>query len=229
MERRPPLSDLTVQHVGQHMAVIVADTRRYATHAASLFDLRYDIRPPQLHVETCWQAPRRRTRRRRDLLRQLSSRSFRQTRGRENSRTVAGGRRARPSGAPAGALLDAAQRALPDRAVGPPSPSGTTIGSRSTTRPAGSRGGPRWRPPRAAEANVRVISPLVGGAFGSKSFLWMHVVLCAVAARDLGRPVKLVLTRNQMFSSTGHRPPDLSGRDAGCRRHRALASIEHHT
>ena len=51
-----------------------------------------------------------------------------------------------------------------------------------------------------------MLSPLVGGAFGSKSFLWMHVALCAVAAREVGRPVKLVLTRDQMFSSTGHRP-----------------------
>jgi xanthine dehydrogenase YagR molybdenum-binding subunit len=57
-----------------------------------------------------------------------------------------------------------------------------------------------------AQDRVRILSPLVGGAFGSKSFLWMHVVLCAVAARQVGRPVKLVLTRNQMFSSTGHRP-----------------------
>jgi xanthine dehydrogenase YagR molybdenum-binding subunit len=53
---------------------------------------------------------------------------------------------------------------------------------------------------------IRILSPLVGGAFGSKSFLWMHVVLCAVAARVVQRPVKVVLTRDQMFSSTGHRP-----------------------
>ena len=56
------------------------------------------------------------------------------------------------------------------------------------------------------EDNIRVLAPLVGGAFGSKSFLWMHVALCAVAAREVGRPVKLVLTRAQMFTSTGHRP-----------------------
>jgi xanthine dehydrogenase YagR molybdenum-binding subunit len=56
------------------------------------------------------------------------------------------------------------------------------------------------------EDKIRVLSPLVGGAFGSKSFLWMHVVLCAVAAREVQRPVKVVLTRDQMFSSTGHRP-----------------------
>ena len=41
LERRPPLSDLTVQHVGQHMAMIVADTMENATYAASLFELEY--------------------------------------------------------------------------------------------------------------------------------------------------------------------------------------------
>jgi len=56
------------------------------------------------------------------------------------------------------------------------------------------------------EDNVRILAPLVGGAFGSKSFLWMHVALCAVVAREVQRPVKLVLTRGQMFSATGHRP-----------------------
>src|SRR3954452_16693949 len=41
LERRPPLSDLTVQHVGQHMAMVVADSLENATHAASLFRLEY--------------------------------------------------------------------------------------------------------------------------------------------------------------------------------------------
>jgi xanthine dehydrogenase YagR molybdenum-binding subunit len=44
LERRPPLSDLTVQHVGQHMALVVADSQENATYAASLFDLRYETR-----------------------------------------------------------------------------------------------------------------------------------------------------------------------------------------
>ncbi len=55
-------------------------------------------------------------------------------------------------------------------------------------------------------SSIRVLSPLVGGAFGAKVFLWMHVLLCAVAAREVGRPVRLVLTRRQMFTGTGHRP-----------------------
>ena len=44
LERRPPLSDLTVQHVGQHMALVVADSFENATYAASLFELRIPAR-----------------------------------------------------------------------------------------------------------------------------------------------------------------------------------------
>ena len=80
------------------------------------------------------------------------------------------------------------------------------------------------------EENVRMISPLVGGAFGSKSFLWMHVVLCAVAARAVDASVKLVLTRNQMFSSTG-RTGRAPIKDATLIADQSahLASTEHHT
>jgi Molybdopterin-binding domain of aldehyde dehydrogenase len=52
---------------------------------------------------------------------------------------------------------------------------------------------------------VRVITRFVGGAFGSKAMVWPHVTLAAIAARQVGRPVKLALTRQQMFSSSGHR------------------------
>ena len=54
--------------------------------------------------------------------------------------------------------------------------------------------------------NVRVISPFVGGGFGCKGSVWSHVVLAAMAARELGRPVKLVLDRREMFAPVGHRP-----------------------
>ncbi|SED63920.1 xanthine dehydrogenase family protein molybdopterin-binding subunit [Streptomyces melanosporofaciens] len=55
------------------------------------------------------------------------------------------------------------------------------------------------------KSSVRVISPYVGGAFGSALRAWPHVTLAAMAARQVGRPVKLVLTRKQMFSGTGYR------------------------
>jgi xanthine dehydrogenase YagR molybdenum-binding subunit len=53
---------------------------------------------------------------------------------------------------------------------------------------------------------VRVINPYVGGAFGSKGSAWSHVVLAAMAARELGRPVRLALERPQMFGPVGQRP-----------------------
>jgi len=53
---------------------------------------------------------------------------------------------------------------------------------------------------------VRVISPFVGGAFGSQGRTWQHQMLTAFAAREIGRPVKLVLTRKQMYHGTGYRP-----------------------
>ena len=54
--------------------------------------------------------------------------------------------------------------------------------------------------------NVTSICPYVGGGFGSKGSAWSHVVLAAMAAKQVGRPVKLSLDRNQMFGPVGCRP-----------------------
>jgi len=56
------------------------------------------------------------------------------------------------------------------------------------------------------EDKVTVLCPYVGGAFGCKGSVWSHVVLAAMAAKGAGRPVKLVLDRNQMFGPVGARP-----------------------
>lgn len=53
---------------------------------------------------------------------------------------------------------------------------------------------------------VRVISPFVGGGFGSGLRCWPHTIAAAVAAREAGRPVKLVLSRRQMYFGAGYRP-----------------------
>ncbi len=59
-------------------------------------------------------------------------------------------------------------------------------------------------------SSVRVITPFVGGGFGSGLRTWPHTFLTAMAARELDRPVRLVLTRAQMFTGTGHRPHNVS-------------------
>jgi xanthine dehydrogenase YagR molybdenum-binding subunit len=61
-----------------------------------------------------------------------------------------------------------------------------------------------------APDQVRVISPYVGGGFGSKGTPHAHVVLACMGAEALpGRPVKLALTRQQMFALVGYRTPTI--------------------
>ncbi|MBD2772743.1 xanthine dehydrogenase family protein molybdopterin-binding subunit [Iningainema tapete] len=56
------------------------------------------------------------------------------------------------------------------------------------------------------EEKVRVRAEFVGGAFGSKGMVRPHVALVAMCAKQVNRPVKLVLTRRQMTETSGHRP-----------------------
>jgi xanthine dehydrogenase YagR molybdenum-binding subunit len=56
------------------------------------------------------------------------------------------------------------------------------------------------------EENVRVISRFLGTGFGGKLWPWTHCMIAASAARNLNRPVKLVVTRDMMFQNVGHRP-----------------------
>jgi len=61
-----------------------------------------------------------------------------------------------------------------------------------------------------AEDQVRVVCPYIGGGFGSKGTPHANVVLAAMAARAVpGRPVKLALTRQQMFFLAGYRTPTI--------------------
>jgi xanthine dehydrogenase YagR molybdenum-binding subunit len=54
--------------------------------------------------------------------------------------------------------------------------------------------------------NVRVITKFLGSGFGGKLWPWTHCALAAAAARQLGKPVKLVVSRKMMFQTVGHRP-----------------------
>ncbi len=78
-----------------------------------------------------------------------------------------------------------------------------------------------------APADVRVISPFVGGAFGSGSRAWPHEVLAAQAARELARPVKLVLTRQQMYTSIGYRPASTQRLALGSTRDGRITAMVH--
>jgi len=74
---------------------------------------------------------------------------------------------------------------------------------------------------------VRVISPHVGGGFGSKGTPRPHVILAVMAAREVGRPVRLPVTRQQMFQVTGYRTPTIQRLRLGAEPDGRLRAIAH--
>jgi xanthine dehydrogenase YagR molybdenum-binding subunit len=74
---------------------------------------------------------------------------------------------------------------------------------------------------------VRIVSPHVGGGFGSKGTPRPTVIVAAIAARHVERPVKVTATRQQMFTFVGYRTPTIQrvrmGADAGGR----IVAIDH--
>ncbi|PZG14766.1 xanthine dehydrogenase family protein molybdopterin-binding subunit [Nonomuraea aridisoli] len=74
---------------------------------------------------------------------------------------------------------------------------------------------------------VRVVSRHVGGGFGSKGTTRPQAVLAAMAARAVGRPVKLVLTRQQMYDVTGYRTPTIQRLRIGADAEGRLTALEH--
>ena len=75
--------------------------------------------------------------------------------------------------------------------------------------------------------NVRVITKFVGSGFGSKLWPWTHCPLAVAAARQLGKPVKLVLSRKMMFQTVGHRPRTQQRVRLGATTDGKLVSLQH--
>jgi xanthine dehydrogenase YagR molybdenum-binding subunit len=74
---------------------------------------------------------------------------------------------------------------------------------------------------------VRVIAPHTGGGFGCKGYVWPHQILAAAAAKVVGRPVKLQLTRSQMYAMTGHQPIMRQELSLGCDGEGHLTALSH--
>jgi len=77
--------------------------------------------------------------------------------------------------------------------------------------------------------HVRVISPHTGGGFGAKAFIWPHEILAALAARQIRRPVKLVLSRQHMYSMVGPQPQITQDVRLGANADGKLVGVSHAT
>ena len=206
----PPLQSDAVLHYGQHVAMVVAETREQANAAAALIEVTYQRDTPVLTYEDG----------------RASQVSHPWTpdhvRGDVSSALAAAGVRvnqtyttAANTNNPIGLFATVAVW------------DGDALTVHDTTQyPHG------VRESLAAvfnidPAGVRVLVPFVGGAFGAGLRVWPHVPLAVLAARITRRPVKLVLTRAQMFTSIGHRPNTVQQLSLGASRDGQLTAIEH--
>lgn len=74
---------------------------------------------------------------------------------------------------------------------------------------------------------VRVVAPFIGGHFGSKLALSQHTAICALAARRLGRPVRLEVSRRDQFTIANHRTETRHRIRLGATRDGRLLAVGH--
>jgi len=77
------------------------------------------------------------------------------------------------------------------------------------------------------KANVRLVSPYIGGGFGSKLFLRADALLAALGAKQVGRPVKVALARHQIPNNTTHRPATIQRIRIGADKDGVIDAIGH--
>jgi CO/xanthine dehydrogenase Mo-binding subunit len=206
----PPLQDDRIVHHGQHIAVVVARTPEEATTAARLIDVGYEPTTPMLELDDP-RAERVDNAARRDVSRGDVAAGLATADVVVSATYTTPAQTNNPLGLFATiAYWDGDLLTVHDTTQGP------AFDRRSLAVTFG-----------LPEASVRVLAPFVGGAFGAGLRTWPHVVLAAVAARVTNRPVKLVLTRAQMFTSVGYRPPTVQHVTLGARRTGELVAIDH--
>ncbi|WP_116247325.1 xanthine dehydrogenase family protein molybdopterin-binding subunit [Nocardiopsis sp. FIRDI 009] len=76
-------------------------------------------------------------------------------------------------------------------------------------------------------SDIRVVSEFVGGSFGSKAMIWSHPTLAAMAAQYVRAPVTLSLSREQMFTGSGHREEQEHTLTLGAREDGTLTALRH--
>jgi xanthine dehydrogenase YagR molybdenum-binding subunit len=212
---RPPFSDDLVHYAGQHVALVVAETLDQARHAASLVKVRYQEEKPVLTVaEGTAYTPEK-----------SMGRDLQHHRGDVDAALAA------PN------LVKVRQTyTIPVETNNPMEPSATVAewnGDRLTVEDATQAVvGTKYILAKAfgvPPENVRVLCPFTGGGFGCKGFQWPHTMLAAMAARVTRRPVQLNLTRQQMFTSVGHRPSTEQTLTLAARKDGTLTALRHET
>ena len=212
---QPLLQDSEIVYNGQHVAVVVADSLERAQAAAAAVKLRYKEGEAQTTMSGA-------------LDQAYVPKSFR------NGQRPPDSHRGDQAAFDAAALRLEATYSTPIEHHNPMEPHATIAawdGDRLTVWTA-TQGISGTQATLAGmfgieKANVRVICPFVGGGFGCKGNTWPPATLAAMAARVVNRPVKLVLSRAQMYTSNGFRPMTVQKLQVGAGQDGALQWLRH--
>ncbi|HEY5416207.1 MAG TPA: xanthine dehydrogenase family protein molybdopterin-binding subunit [Gemmatimonadaceae bacterium] len=211
------MQDDAVHYNGQPIGLVIADTFEHATAAANLVKAEYAEERPELDVDTAPYAPS------------------------ESTRPVGNNRRHSQRGDTARGLAEAEVKiehtyTTPFENHNPMEPHNTQAawdGDKLTlydsTQGIFNIRNSVARAFGIPPENVRVVSYFTGGGFGSKGGPWSHVYLAAMAAKHVSRPVKLVLTRRQMFGPSGGRAHTSQQITLGAKRDGSLTVVRHLT
>ena len=207
----PPFQDATVRFHGDYVAMVVAQTREEAVHAASLLHVTYDLAEPVVDLNDP-RAPREDDdpagldSTRGDLARGLAEAAVV-----IDSDYVTGDN----TNNPLGLFAACAQW------------DGDALHMWATTQwpfNVADCLAEAWGIPRE---DVRVECPYLGGGFGSGLRPWPFIHAAAMAAKIVNQPVRVVLSRPQMFTGVGHRPETVQRVRLGARPDGTLTAIEH--
>ncbi|MGV0852730.1 xanthine dehydrogenase family protein molybdopterin-binding subunit [Mycolicibacterium phlei] len=207
-----PFDPRTIASFGQPVAVVVADTLEAATHAATLVEVRYDTAAAVTDIDAPQTESRPGTTARTvDHARGDADAALRNAQVRTDLRFTMARNNHNPMELPSTiARWDGDRLTVHDKVQAI-----------------------AWSQEAYAEAfgipadNVEVRSPFVGGAFGHAGRTWPHSLLAAFAARELGRPVKITLSRKQFYTTVGYRPTNRQRIAIGADRTGRLTAIVH--
>jgi xanthine dehydrogenase YagR molybdenum-binding subunit len=204
-EKRPPFADGEVRYYGQSVAAVIADTFEQATAAADAVKVSYDLKPHNVseHLEPGdWKV--------------------------ESERGNIG------------EAFDEAPVRIDETYI-TPAETHNTIELHATVATHQNGAFTLYETSQAVvnhqqvamamlgepKEHVRVISRFLGSGFGSKLWPWPHCFIAAAAARQLGKPVKLVLSRKMNFEAAGHRPLTQQHMQLGAAQDGKLLALSH--
>jgi xanthine dehydrogenase YagR molybdenum-binding subunit len=211
-----PMQDDRIHYAGQPVALVVADSHERAQYAASLLHVEYDAEPAVTTI---------------DQGRADAYEAERLFGGLMPGRNERGDVDAALAAADARVEIAVRMAANHHNPMEAPSTVAAWDGDRLTIHE--STMGVRATQLTVAHllglplSHVRVLAPFVGGGFGMKALVWPSVTLTAMAAWHVGRPVKLMLTRPQMFTSNGHREEQEQRVALGATADGRLTAIDH--